>query len=53
VDRIEADEERWHTIGLAGGILLVLVAYVSRYRRRRTNPDLLRQKGYAEGKAAI
>jgi uncharacterized DUF497 family protein len=30
VDRIEADEERWHTIGLAGGILLVLVAYTYR-----------------------
>jgi uncharacterized DUF497 family protein len=29
-DRIEADEERWHMIGLAGGILLVLVAYTHR-----------------------
>ena len=30
VDRIEAGEERWHTIGLAGGILLVLVTYTYR-----------------------
>jgi uncharacterized protein len=30
LDRIEADEERWHTIGLAGGMLLVLVAYTYR-----------------------
>jgi uncharacterized protein len=30
LDRIEPDEERWHTIGLAGGILLVLVAYTYR-----------------------
>jgi uncharacterized DUF497 family protein len=29
-DRIAADEDRWHTIGLAGGILLVLVAYTYR-----------------------
>jgi uncharacterized DUF497 family protein len=29
-DRIECDEERWHTIGMAGGTLLVLVAYTYR-----------------------
>ena len=29
-DRIEADEERWHTIGLAGGVLLILVAHTYR-----------------------
>jgi uncharacterized DUF497 family protein len=29
-DRIEGDEERWHTIGMAGGTLLVLVAYTYR-----------------------
>jgi uncharacterized DUF497 family protein len=29
-DRIEGDEERWHTIGMAGGTLLVLVAHTFR-----------------------
>jgi uncharacterized DUF497 family protein len=29
-DRIEGDEERWHTIGMAGGILLLLVAHTFR-----------------------
>ena len=29
-DRIEDDEERWHTIGMTGGVLLLLVAYTYR-----------------------
>lgn len=29
-DRIEGDEERWYTIGMAGGVLLLLVAYTYR-----------------------
>ena len=29
-DRIEGDEERWHTIGLADGILLLIVAFTYR-----------------------
>ncbi len=29
-DRIEGDEERWHTIGMANGVLLLLVAHTYR-----------------------
>jgi uncharacterized DUF497 family protein len=29
-DRIEGDEERWHTIGMAGGVLLLLVSHTYR-----------------------
>jgi uncharacterized protein len=30
LDRVGDDEERWHTIGMAGGTLIVLVAYTYR-----------------------
>jgi uncharacterized DUF497 family protein len=30
LDRIENDEERWQTIGMAGGVLLLLVAHTYR-----------------------
>jgi uncharacterized protein len=29
-DRLEGDEERWHTIGMAGGVLLLVVAHTYR-----------------------
>jgi uncharacterized protein len=30
LDRVDAGEERWQTIGLAGGIAVLLVAHISR-----------------------
>ena len=27
IDRVAAGEERWHTVGLAGGIAILLVAH--------------------------
>jgi len=30
LDRIEENEERWHTIGMAGGLLLLLVVHTFR-----------------------
>ena len=30
LDRIEENEERWHSIGMAGGILLLLVVHTFR-----------------------
>lgn len=30
-DRIEGDEQRWQTIGMAGGFLLLLVAHTVRF----------------------
>jgi uncharacterized DUF497 family protein len=30
LDRIEENEERWHTIGMAGGMLLLLVVHTFR-----------------------
>jgi uncharacterized protein len=30
LDRIEENEERWHTVGMAGGLLLLLVVHTFR-----------------------
>ncbi len=30
LDRIEGNEERWHSIGMAGGVLLLLVVHTYR-----------------------
>jgi len=28
VDRVEDGEERWHTVGLAGGVVVILVVHL-------------------------
>jgi uncharacterized protein len=49
LDRIEEGEERWQTLGMAGGVLVLLVA-LSRGRRGRTDKDCLSAEGHAAGK---
>jgi len=49
-DRIEGGELRWQTLGLVGGIVLLLVAHTVRKRgRRRNHSHYLSQKSSSEG----
>jgi uncharacterized protein len=34
-DRIESDERRWQTLGMVGGVLLVLVAHTVRFENEQ------------------